>query len=1007
MADGHNERDAQPDPPAAPQSDPPAAPHMARRTVLLTLSSLLMGVLVAANVAIRTPAISGLVNRLMGETVDVPQETKDATDEEARTVANQVEADGAVLVKNDGTLPLSKDVKKVNVFGWASCDWVGGGSGSGGVNQVDTGLVEALEAQGIQTNTRLTQMYQDFHAKGQRPATLHSRPEESSVLYEPSIGDRDYYSQDLLDEAKDFSDTAIVVIGRWAGESNDMPLKQYKVTSKDGKVQTDATRTSLDLSTEEEDLLAYVGANYQNVVVVVNAANALNLGALQTTPGIDACLLVGYTGQSSAEVLPKLLWGAINPSGRTTDTYAYDLSTAPSYANSSDHVGRYLDADGLYPDDGKTQVVNFKSQVPYDQVSYLDYAEGIYLGYRWYETADAEGFWADVANDHGQGYEGVVQFPFGYGLSYTSFEWQVIDCPDQGASVHDQNVFVVRVTNTGPVAGKDVVQLYYTAPYTPGGIEKSAVNLADFKKTKLLQPGESEDLILSVSARQMASYDAYDKNGNGFCGYELDPGTYQLSLRHDAHHVDDESDAVISLRLRRNRQFPTDERTGAPVQNRFTGEGAADGISIDGLGDGQAVTYLSRADFAGTWPKVAGSRPIPDDVRDRNLYTQADAQVFDEASGATMPTTGAHNWLRIQEDGKITDLGLQLGANYDDPQWESLLDQLTTEEMTYLTTNAYSGTAAVPSVGRRSETSEADGPAQIGSFIGLNVGTGFPCPAVLAQTWNPDLAERMGLMVGMQADQRGYSGWYAPTANLHRSPFDGRNYEYYAEDPLVAGIMCGSVVAGAKDAGIYCYVKHLICNDGEAYVYRDSVHTWMTEQTLREIYLEPFRILVEDYGGTALMTSYNRLGATWTGGSRALLTDVLRGEWGFRGTVITDFSDHVDYMNGDQMLRAGGDLWMQMLSGELRYGTNSPALVQEMRRASKDVLYTYLNARVANQQYVDQSGNLAARRHASTGKGTWVLVGVTVAGAASVLLFGLALRGFRRGRRLKRDLGRS
>ena len=984
----------------------PRKAHMVRRTVMLVLATILMVAFGVANVALRTPQISGLVNRLVTDSVDVSQETKDATDARARETADKVEAEGAVLLQNDGTLPLSKDVQKVNVFGWASVDWIGGGSGSGGVNSVKTDLIGALNDQGIQTNDELTQMYADFRAKGQRQQTLHSKPEESSVLFEPSIDDKDYYSDKLLSDAKDFSDTAIVVIGRWSGESNDMPLRQYKVTTKGGRVQTDDSRTSLDLSSEEEALLAYVGQNYQNVIVVVNAANAMNLGPIQTTPGIDACLLAGYTGEYSASVLPKILWGDINPSGRTTDTYAYDLTSAPSYQNSSEHVGRYDNADGLYPADG-TQVVNFKAQEPYKQVSYVDYAEGIYVGYRWYETADAEGFWADRSNEHGQGYDAVVQYPFGYGLSYTTFNWEVIAAPSAGTKLKDKNTVMVRVTNTGQVAGRDVVELYYSAPYTKGGIEKSAVNLGAFQKTRLLQPGESEDVTLSVTAYQMASYDCYDANGNGFAGFELDPGDYVLSLRHDAHHVDDETNAVIPLRLSRAKQFPTDRKTGAQVTNRFTGEAAVDGVSVDGLDDGQDIRYLSRADFAGTYPDAASSRDIPDDVRERNLYTEEDARAFDEASDADFPTTRAQNWMRIEEDGKVTDLGLQLGANYDDPSWEPLLDQLTTDEMTYLTGNAYSGTASVPSVGRFEETREADGPAQIGSFLGINVGTGFPCPAVLSQTWDPDLANQMGLLVGMQADQRGYSGWYAPTANIHRSPFDGRNYEYYAEDPLLTGVMCGNVVSGAKDAGIYCYVKHLICNDGEAYVYRDSVHTWMSEQTLREIYLEPFRMLVEDYGGTAIMTSYNRLGATWAGGSRALLTDVLRGEWGFRGSVITDFSDHVSYMNGDQMLRAGGDLWMQMLSGSLRYGTDSPALAQELRRASKDVLYTSLNARVANKEYVDRTGDLDALRHASAGKTAWIPIAVTAGGALSVLLFILALRGFRKGRRLKRALGQS
>lgn len=961
---------------------------MTRKKVFFALAVAFMVVVMVVGFILEN-SVSPVVTRLFGTLVDKPpEETVATTNDAARQLASEVEAQGGVLLANNGTLPLSSDVTKVNVFGWASVDWLGGGSGSGCVTSVETDLISALNDAGIETNTELTAMYQDFHAAGKRPKTLSSKPEESSVLYEPSIADRTCYTDELLQNAQDFSDTAIVVLQRYAGESNDMPLVQYKVSEKNGSVETDASRTSLDLSTEEEALLAYVGATYKNVIVVVNSANAMALGALDSTPGIDAVLLAGYTGQYGAEVLPQILWGEVNPSGRTADTYAYDFSTAPAYASASNHVGAYTSADGLYPADG-TQNGNFALPEGYDQVSYVDYSEGIYVGYKWYETGDAEGFWGNVSNEHGSGYQGVVQYPFGFGLSYTTFDWQVVDAPQQGSELGDSASVTVRVTNTGSVAGRDVVELYYSAPYIAGGIEKSAVVLGDYAKTSQLAPGESEDVTLTVSARAMASYDCYDANGNGFAGWELDPGTYTLTLRHDAHTVDDAEGATLSLALSQGRQFPVDEKTGVQVTNRFTGQDVTDGVSADGLGTGQDITYLSRADFAGTYPEVASTRTMPASVAALNLYTDEE-RAADDARGATMPTTGARNGLAIERNGVITGLGRKLGANYNDPQWDSLLDQLTVAEMEQLVTNAYSGASALASVGRMSETRELDGPAQIESFVPTNPGTGFPCAVVLAQTWSRDLARQAGLVCGEQAAQRGLSGWYAPCANLHRTPLGGRNYEYFSEDSLLVGQTCGSVVAGARDAGVYCYVKHLALNDGEAYVYRDGVYTWLSEQTLRETYLEPFRTVVEDYGGTALMSSYNRVGAVWAGGSEALLAGVLRGEWGFNGVVVTDFSDHTAYMNGDQMLRHGGDLWMQMSGGPLTSNPSSASYVSELRRATKDFLFAYLDARVANESYVDATGDVSAARPRSSAITTPGLTLLAVLRVVSVALVGIA-----------------
>ena len=897
------------------------------------------------------------------------------------------------------TLPIPASVLKVNVFGWAQTAWLGGGSGSGGIKSTDTTLLSALDAYGIQHNAELTRAYEGFQVGREYTATLHSWPEQSSRLYEPDIHDEAYFSEELLDRALDYSDTAIVVIGRLAGESNDVPEVQYKRTQKGGKIVRDLTRCTLALSREEERLLAYVGANYERTIVLVNTGNVMELGPVESIPGIGAVLLVGYTGQKSASAIPALLWGDETPSGRTTDTWAYDLSTAASYANSGKWgVGAYTGAEGLYPADGTT-CGNLGEPYAYRQVSYVDYAEGPYVGYRWYETADAEGFWADVSNEYGAGYEGVVQYPFGYGLSYTSFSWDVVDRPQEGlrADLVDSFSVTVDVTNTGSHAGADVVQLYVRPPYVRGQIEKPSLVLAAYARTGTLEAGQSEELTLTVYLRDLASYDYSDANGNGFKGFELDAGTYEFTLRHDAH-TPDAAVPVMTFRLVRTRQFPTDAATGAEVRNRFTAPDAPDGAGIDGTDTGQDIAYLSRADFPATFPRAAERRrAMPEGLVDLNLFGKAEAEAWSRGEAvAGYPSgevarvhMGGLGSDRVEYEGELTSLGRTLGASFDDAAWEGLLDQVRPAEAVQLVCDAYSGTSELASVGRAS-TKDADGPAQMGGFTGFSVGTGFPCPWVLAQTWDAGLAREVGRVIGHQAGQLGYGGWYAPAANLHRSPVGGRNYEYCSEDPFVTGEVAGNMVAGAREAGIFTFVKHLIVNDGEAHIFRDGVYTWLTEQTLRELYLRPFQRLVETYGATGMMSSYNRLGGVWAGGSRSLLTDVLRGEWGFRGAVITDYSDHPAYMCGTQALAAGGDLWMA--GTELTGDTSTPVFRAELRRVAKDVLYMGLNARVTNEGYVASSGDESMAKPRITGALPLWPVAVGIVDVAALALLALAVR---------------
>ena len=689
-------------------------------------------------------------------------------------------------------------------------------------------------------------------------------------------------------------------------------------------------------------------------------------------------LLVGGTGWQAATAIPKVLYGDVTPSGRTVDTYPYALEDIASYANSGGFEGEnyYTNAtSNMYPLTVTNGNVGDNS-TKYQGVAYVDYVENIYVGYKWFETADEEGYWDDVSNVYGTGYEGVVQYPFGFGLSYTEFSWEIVEMSaDNGSTLEGDDVIelTVRVTNEGDVAGQDVVQLYYTAPYTPGGIEKASVNLGDFAKTQILQPGTFEDLKLTLAVEDMASYDCYDLNENDKACFELDGGTYYLSLRSDAHTLHSVlntnnsayADSVIEYKIGET-VFDKDSYSNLSVGNKFTGEDAIDGISIDGSDSNANIKWLSRADFEGTFPSaLAPARAMTQNLIDTNLYDEEDANAWIDPTDKAV-TWGADNGLSItttDENGNtvVSELGLKLGKDYNAPEWEDLLDQLDKEEALELVLNGYAANNAVPSIGKP-KTADLDGPAQIGSFgmaMMYGTGTGFPCATVIGQTFSKKLAYDFGLSLGIEGVSLGINGWYGPAINMHRSPFGGRNFEYYSEDSYQSGILCAEAVRGAKNAGMYTYLKHLALYEQEWN--RDGIYTWVTEQALREIYLKPFKIAVQKGGANGIMTSYNRVGAIWAGGSEALLSDegVLRGEWGFRGAVLTDYCDHHEFMNGDHQFRAGGDLWMSGVyippfvgsPAELEYETESNTFDQRLRAAVKNNTFMYLSAQYANSVY--------------------------------------------------------
>ena len=943
------------------------------KVIQLVLVGVLVCVMIAANIVLSF--FSGLVDQYLGDNF-MPAETLDPT--EGDLAVQKVAEEGFVLLKNeDNTLPLA-DVTNVNLFGWCSSDagtlMCGGGSGdftmwsSGDPVKEITGLKDALEGlsdKPFNVNPDLVEYYKEYCTVNRNGGTdsrsgwfNYNGDPKYFNLVEPNIND---YPQDVLSSAIEFSDTSIVVITRTGGESLDLPKYQRKfipsgngTSASNGKIVTDNTRTYLQLSTEEEALINYVKDNYDNVIIVLNTSATLECGFIEDD-AIDAALYIATPGQSGLKSLAKILRGQSTPSGKLVDTFAYDLTTAASYANSPD-------ANKVNGPTGERTYTNSTSE------EYIDYLEGIYVGYKWYETADTEHFWDDVSNEYGTGYDGVVQYPFGFGLSYTEFEWTVKSVSPANAAQITANTPIeikVDVRNVGTMAGKDIVEVYYEPPYTPGGIEKSSSNLVAFAKTNLLQPNDVQTLSIKFSSADMKSYDCYNLSGcvDDDGGYVLEKGAYTIKLSTDAHNVKANvnggftgvNGGKIVYNVSSDIAIEIDEATGNEIKNRFTGDTADGGISIDGKNvSGWDIKYLSRADFEGTFPQLNQER------RAKGSNFNPNGWLSTKKNTTEMPTQGVSGDLKLIEnmgtsnaaynDELITQLGDE--ANYDDDDlWDPVLNQITTTELFDLAMKGGYTANKLPSIGKPT-TVDLDGPTGFNRHPHSTPEfSGFPSAIVVAGTWNTDVAELFGRVVGMEGVAAGYGGWYAPGMNIHRSPFDGRNYEYFSEDPYISGTIGASIVEGATKEGIYCYIKHFAINETENQ--RNGLYTWLSEQALREVYLRPFEISVKVGKANAIMSSYNRIGDTWTGGSHALMTEVLRDEWGFKGTAVTDYLDGSDsYKTVDQGIRAGNDIWLEN-GNDAKYtavglkDTKSATAVACVRDVAKHVIFTYCNTRKA------------------------------------------------------------
>ena len=862
----------------------------------------------------------------------------DETNEEAAKVAEEIMEDGIVLLKNESLLPLN-ETKKLNIFGWESINPAYGGAGSGGINDLYdiVSLNQGLENAGFSINQELVDFYNNYGADNPEM----SIQKQSWTLPEPPV---DTYSDELIKSAKEYSDVAVVVLSRKAGEGhNDIPMDVRKAAYDNNSDEYDDFPEGehyLQLSQTERDMVDMVCSNFDNVIVVYNGANQFELGFADEYPQIKSVVWCPGTGNVGFNALGKVFSGEVNPSGKTPDTFIYDMTTAPwwnnaektEYTNLAD-----LAVEGMNA--GTAQVY---------APAFTNYVEGIYVGYKYYETAAQEG-----AID----YDKTVQYPFGYGLSYTEFEQKMGELEEKDGQISVD----VEVTNTGDVAGKDVVEVYYEPPYTNGGIEKSSANLIEFAKTDLLQPGESQTVTVTFSIEDMASYDE-----NHAKAYVLEKGDYAISINSDSHTVLDQ------------KTYTADKDVVYKGENkRASDDTAATNVFEDAKGD---VTYLSRADHFANYEEATAAPASAElgepYVSEYHLNSNFDKTTYlnDED---VMPTTGADNGLTLAD---------MRDADYDDPRWEKLLDQLTVDEMANMIAMAGYQTAAMDSVGKVA-TLDFDGPAAINNnFTGVG-SIGFPIEVVVASTWNKELAQAWGECMGKISQEMGAEGWYAPGMNTHRTAFGARNYEYFSEDGVLAGNMGAKAVEGARKYGVYSYIKHFALYEGNA----KMVSVWSNEQAIREIYLKPFEISVKQGGANAVMVSWSFLGDKWTGESSNLMNTVLRDEWGFRGMALTDFfrNNGHGFMNADAALANGVDAMLSTFNGEENNVANSehPTSVLQMRNACKNVMYTVVSSWAYDGE------------HEETGMENWKKAGIGIDIVIAFFMAGmevLVIRGYKK-----------
>ena len=871
----------------------------------------------------------------------ISEESTDAATELCTDIAEE----GIVLLKNDdSTLPLASG-DNVNVFGWASINPCYGGTGSGALSDAFpmVSLLDGLRGAGLNPNQELIDFYTNYKA---------DRPEVGMwagdwTLPEPAAS---LYTDELMNSAKEYSDTAIIVITRVGGEGADLPTDMaalaagtaedvgydqvYDDTLNEGN-DWDEGDTYLNLTNQEEAMVDLVCKNFDKVVVVYNGANTMELGFVDQYPQIKSVLWCPGAGQSGFSGLGNIIAGAVNPSAKTTDTFVYDLTATPTFNNFG--MLHYTNMDEFAVDD----------TLP----SFVNYVEDIYVGYKFYETAATEGL---------IDYDKTVQYPFGYGLSYTTFSQTLNDVTEADGVI----TVSATVTNTGSVAGKDVVEVYYNPPYTNGGIEKASANLIGFAKTQTLEPGASEDVTVTFNVEDMASYD--DKTAKA---YVLEAGDYVISINSDSH-------TVIGSKI-----------YNVPTTITYSGDNkrSSDEVTATNQFDYArgTATYLSRADHFANYAEATAapaSYEMPADSKATFYNISNYDATTDDDPDAEAPVTGA--------DGDVQLVDLR-GLDYDDPAWDGLLDRLTVEEMNSLISLGGYQTNSIDSIGKV-RTNDCDGPASINNNFTGTGSIGFPAAVMIANTWNVDIATSFGDSIGQMAEEMDVSGWYAPAMNIHRSAFAGRNFEYYSEDGFLSGQMAAHAVQGAATHGVYAYVKHFAMNDQETNRC-GMLCTWSTEQAIREIYLKPFEIAIKQGGAQAVMSSFNYIGNRWAGGTKELCQTVLRDEWGFQGFVLTDYFGVYGYMSADQGVRNGTDCMLvnypteTSMVGSLTDGNISNSGLQAMRTATHNILYTVVNSRA----YTEENLN--------PGMPAWQIGAITIDVVLVLIIVGLEVGVVRKG----------
>ena len=839
----------------------------------------------------------------------------------ATELCEDIADEGIVLLDNAGTLPLAKN-SKLNVFGWASTNPCYGGTGSGALSDAypTVSLLEGLTNAGFELNTELSDFYTAYRADRPQVGMFA----QDWTLPEPEAAQ---YSDDLINNAKAFSDTAMIVITRVGGEGADLPTDVSTVTYDAGHSYNDFEPGEhyLQLSKTEEDMVDLVCKNFDNVIVVYNGANAMELGWVKDYSQIKSVIWCAGTGQSGFNALGSVLCGDVNPSGRTIDTFVYDLTATPTWNNFGNM---------LYDNMNEFEADSFGTKVT---PAFVNYVENIYVGYKFYETAAAEGL---------IDYDKTVVYPFGHGLSYTSFTQTLNSVTESDGTI----TVDVTVTNTGSVSGKDVVEVYYNPPYTNGGIEKASANLIGFAKTSEIAAGASENVQVTFKAEDMASYDAHGKG----C-YVLEKGDYIISINSDSHNVIDSKTYTVASDIVYNESNPrSSDQTVATNEFDF-----AEGN----------VTYLSRADGFANYAEATAA------PADYSMPAEAKATFYNNSNydpndfnnpDDVAPTTGAKNGIQLAD---------MVGVAYDDEKWDSFLDQLTVADMDSLIALGGYQSVAVSSVGKV-QAIDCDGPASINNNFTQQGSIGFPSAVMIAATWNTDLAHSFGESIGKMADDMGVSGWYAPAMNIHRSAFAGRNFEYYSEDGVLSGAIASHAIMGSQDQGVYAFMKHFALNDQETNRC-GMLCTWASEQAIREIYLKPFEACVKSADCHAVMSSFNYIGNTYAGNCPELLINVLRNEWGFVGMVLTDYYGVYGYQDSDHLIRNGGDFCLVNYDTETNHltDTTSATALVCARQACKNILYTVANSRA----YYPENLN--------PGMPTWekVMIGVDVVGVLALI----------------------